>query len=181
MNEQLLENAYAAYCQELFALRKSGDWKAWHDDWADYVKKRWGLSKSRAKLLCDFAQFRGMCEAELFGTLPETPEQVKALLALPKKRWLETWEMILSICKLPILPQNVESAMEHFGIYANKKLPPDALKAIRVRRASKTLADVGSGEQLVQDIGPRALGKHFDKAVEVVIDAHQARLNSVPR
>lgn len=178
MNEQLLEGAYVTYCQTLLAVRKSGDWKAWYDDWSEYVKKRWGLSKSRAKVLCDFAQFRAMCESELFGTLPETPEQVKALLALPKKRWLETWELILSVCKSPILQQNVESAMEHFGIYANKKLAPEALKAIRVRRAAKTIAEMGDGAQLVGEIGGRALGKNWDKAVEVVIEADQARMNA---
>lgn len=178
MNEHFVESSYATYCQTLLAVRKSGDWKAWYDDWSEYVKKRWGLSKSRAKVLCDFAQFRDMCESEMFGTLPETPEQVKALLALPKKRWLETWELVISLCKYPILPQNVESAMEHFGIYANKKLAPEALKAIRVRRAAKTIAEMGDGAQLVGEIGGRALGKNWDKAVEVVIEADQARMNA---
>jgi hypothetical protein len=178
MNEQMLEGAYATYCQTLCGIRKSGDWKAWHEDWAEYCKKRWGLSKSRAKTLVHFAKFRDMCEAELFGTLPETPEQVKPIMALPQKKWLETWEMVLSVCKFPITPQNVESALQHFGIYANKKLSPEAMKAIRVRRAAKTMAEIGDGEKLVSEIGGRALGKNWNKAVEVVIEADQARLNS---
>jgi hypothetical protein len=178
MNEQLLESAYVAYCQTLSAIRKSGDWKAWHKDWPEYCKKRWGLSKSRAKTLCDFAKFRGMCEAELFGTLPETPEQVKPIMALPQKKWLETWEMVLGLCKFPITPQNVESAMEHLGIYANKKLSQEALKAIRLRRAAKTMAEFEDGGKLVHEIGGKALGKNWNKAVEVVIEADQARMNA---
>jgi hypothetical protein len=160
------------------ALRKSGDWKDWHDSWDDYVASRWGLSKTRAKLLCNFAKFRRMCEAELMGTLPETPEQVKAVLALPQKQWLETWELVLSYCSLPIRPANVEAALMHFHVYPHRRLSPEALKAIRVRRAAKTLADMQNGEQLVAEIGAKALGKNWAKAVEVVIDADQARLNT---
>lgn len=177
MNEQLMTESYATYCQNLLALRKSGDWKAWHSTWDDYVSSRWGISKTRAKLLCGFAKFRELAEEALFGTLPETPEQVRAVLALPQKQWLETWELVLSVVTLPIRPANVESAMQHFHIYANKRVPPDVLKAMRVRRAAKTLAGMESGEQLVSEIGARALGKNWNKAVEVVIDADQARLN----
>lgn len=178
MNEQLLEAAYATYSQTLLAIRKSGDWKAWHDSFEDYCKVRWGLSKSRAKALCNFARFRDLCDAELLGTMPETPEQVKGILALPQKRWVETWELVLSVCKnLPITPQNVESALEHFGIYANKRLSPEALKAIRVRRAAKTMAEMSDGTKLVGEIGGRALGKNWNKAVEVVIDADNERRN----
>lgn len=178
MNEDLMVTEYVNYCRSLLALRKSGDWKAWHETWEDYVASRWGLSKTRAKLLCAFARFRELAESELFITLPETPEQVRHVLALPQKQWLETWELVLSFCSLPIRPANVEAAMQHFHIYANKRVPPDVLKAQRVRRAAKTLADVGDGEQLVNEIGARALGKNWNKAVEVVIDADQARLNA---
>lgn len=177
MNEQLLEGACATYCQALLAIRKSGDWKAWHDDWFEYCKQRWGLSKTRAKALCDFAKFRDMCDAELIGTMPESPEQVKPLLTLPQKRWIETWTLVLSVCKFPITPHNVESAMEHFGIFANKKLSPEARKAIRVRRAAKTMAEMSNGTELVHEIGGRALGKNWTKAVEVVIDADNERRN----
>src|SRR5687767_11380497 len=123
MNEGLMVSEYVRYCGALLALRKSGDWKAWHETWDEYVKSRWGLSKSRAKLLCAFARFYDMCEAELFGTLPESPEQVKAILALPQKKWLEAWEFVLNDNTLPILPQNVESTLARFGIFANKKIP----------------------------------------------------------
>lgn len=177
MNEDLMVTEYVRYCDSLLALRKSGDWKSWHDTWEEYVSSRWGLSKTRAKLICDFAKFREMAEAELFGTLPETPEQVRAVLALPQKQWLETWELVLSYCSLPIRPTNVEAALQNFHIYANKRVPPDVLKAMRVRRAAKTLAGMESGEQLVQEIGARALGKNWNKAVEVVIDADNERRN----
>ena len=177
MNEELMTSSYVTYCLNLLALRKSADWKAWHESWEEYVKVRWGLSKSRAKLLCDFGKFRGMCEEEGYGVLPQTPEQVKELLALPQKQWLETWELVLSYCKPPITPQNVGSVMQHCGVYAHKKLKPEVVKAIRVRRAAKTMAEMNNGTELVGEIGGKALGKNWNKAVEVVIDADQARLN----
>lgn len=177
MNEEMLSAAYVSYCETLLAIRKSGDWKDWHDTWDDYVQRRWSMSKSRAKLLCDFAKFRNMALDELFGTLPESPEQVKSILALPQKRWLEVWELVIGDNKLPITAANVESTMLRFHIYAHKKLSPEAVKAIRVRRAAKTMAEMNDGTQLVGEIGGKALGKNWTKAVEVVIDADQARLN----
>lgn len=177
MNERLMVGSYVGYCENLLALRKSCDWKAWHETWDEYTRVRWGLSKSRAKLVCDFAKFRGMLESELFSALPDTPEQVKPLLALPQKQWCDTWELVLNYCKPPVLPQNVESAMQHFHIYAHKTLSPEAVKAIRVRRAAKTMAEMSDGTKLVGEIGGKALGKNWNKAVEVVIDADQARLN----
>lgn len=170
-------SAYVGFCESLLGLRKSGDWKDWHETWEDYVRVRWGLSKSRAKLVCDFAKFRQMCEAEMMSTLPDTPEQVKDLLALPQKQWLDTWELVLNDNKPPIRPQNVESTMQRFHIYAHKSLSPEAKKAIRVRRAAKTMAEMNDGEKLVAEIGGKALGKNWQKAVEVVIDADQARMN----
>lgn len=175
MNEELMVLSYLTYCQNLLALRKSGDWKAWHDTWDDYVKVRWGLSKSRAKLLCAFVKFREMCQDEGYGVLPETPEQAKELMALPQKQWLETWELVLNYCKPPITPQNIEGVMQHAGLYAHKKLAPEAKKAIRVRRAAKTMSEMQNGTELVHEIGGKALGKNWNKAVEVVIDADNAR------
>jgi hypothetical protein len=181
MNEGLMVSGYVGYCENLLALRKSGDWRAWFETWDEYVQKRWGLSKSRAKLVCDFAKFRRECEAEMLSDLPETPEQVKALLSLPQKQWLETWELVLNYCKPPITPANIEGAMQHFHIYARKSLSPEAVKAIRVRRAAKVMAEMHDGEQLVNEIGGRALGKNWTKAVEVVIDADQARMNQLQK
>jgi hypothetical protein len=112
-----------------------------------------------------------------YAVLPETPEQVKELLALPQKQWLETWDLVLDDNQPPILPRNVESTLQRFAIFAHKKLSPEALKAIRVRRAAKTMAEMKSGTELVSEIGGRALGVNWTKAVEVVIDADQARLN----
>jgi hypothetical protein len=177
MNEHFLEERYVAYCEELAALRKSGDWKAWHDDWDHYCKVRWGLSKSRAKLICAFAKFRDLAKNQLFHTLPETPEQVKAILALPQKDWLETWELVCNYCELPITPQNVEACLEHFKIFGKKKIPPDILKGIRLRRAAKTVAQFEDGEKLASELGPRGLGKNWDQAVRVVIDADNEKRN----
>lgn len=178
MNEELMVSEYVRYCDSLLALRKSGDWKDWHDTWEEYAQSRWGLSKTRSKMLCDFAKFRALCVEHGSAFLPNTPEQVKAVLALPQKQWLETWELVLAYVSFPIRPANVEAAMQHFHIYANKRIPPDVLKAQRVRRAAKTLAGMESGEKLVEEIGARGLGKNWGKAVEVVIDADQARLNA---
>lgn len=180
MNEALLTSYYVSYCETLLAIRKSGDWKDWHPSWDDYVQRRWSLSKSRAKLLCQFAQFRNMALEETFGTLPETPEQVKSILGLPQKLWIETWDLVISDNpRLPITAQNVESTLQRFGIYAHKTLSPEAKKAIRVRRAAKTMAEMSDGEKLVNEIGGKALGKNWTKAVEVVIDADQERMNQL--
>lgn len=181
MNEQLLASYYVSMAETLLAIRKSRDWDASCADFYDYAAKRWSLSKSRAKLLCDFAVFREMCHVELYSTLPETPEAVKSLLALPKKQWLEVWELVVNYCKPPITSAAVDATMQHFRIFANKKLSPEALKAIRVRRAAKVMAEMKDGEQLVSEIGGRALGKNWGKAVEVVISADQARLNEQTR
>lgn len=179
MNEQILESNYVAYCESLYGLRRGGEWKAWHETWDGYVRERWGLSKSRAKLICAFIKMRSMLHDQTFGfgTLPQTPEQVKSILALPQKQWLETWDLVLNDNKPPISPGNVDSTLQRFHIFPHKKLSPEALKAIRVRRAAKVMAEMSNGTELVDEIGGRALGKNWVKAVEVVIDADQARLN----
>jgi hypothetical protein len=179
VNEQLLVDHYATYCETLLAIRKSGDWREWHETWDEYVVKRWSISKSRAKLLCNFAKFRRMARDELYGTLPETAEQVRPILALSHRLWLEVWELCVCYADGPINARHCEGVMMHFGINARKKLSPDAIKAIRVRRAAKTMAEMKDGQALVTEIGGRALGKNWNKAVEVVIDADQARLDGI--
>lgn len=181
MNDQILVSCYVDYCETLLAIRKSGDWKEWHETWDAYVADRWGLSKSRAKLLCNFARFRQLCEKESTGALPETPESVKTILALPQKAWLETWELVTNYCKPPITAQNIAACLEHFKIFAHKRVPPEVLKAIQVRRAAKTLANMGDGEQLVQQIGANGLGAKWNEAVRVVIDADQERMNQLAK
>jgi hypothetical protein len=179
VNEQILASSYVSYCESLLALKRSGDWKAWFESWDEYVKARWGLSKSRAKQICAFIKMRQLFHEETFGFgwLPETPEQVKSILALPQKQWLETWELVLNDNALPISPQNVDSTLERFHIYPHKKLSPEALKAIRVRRAAKTMAEMNNGAELVAEIGGRALGTNWQRAVAVVIEADEARMN----
>jgi hypothetical protein len=180
MNEQMLVAGYVTYCETLLAIRHSGDWKDWCSTWNEYVVQRWSISKSRAKTLCDFAKFRRMALDEMFHTLPETPENVKPILALPQKQWLDVWQLVIDCAdSKPINAQHCESTMLRFHIYANKNLSPEAAKAIKVRRAAKTMAEMNNGTELVNEIGGRALGKNWTKAVEVVIDADQARLDGV--
>jgi hypothetical protein len=177
MNERALADSYAIVCDTLRAIRKSGEWKDWCESWEEYVAKRWSITKSRAKLLCDFAKFREMALREMFGTLPETPEQVKPILALPHRLWLEVWQLCIDYADGVITAKHCEGVMMHFGINARRRLSPEALKAIRVRRAAKTMADMRNGEQLVSEIGAQSLGSNWERAVEVVIDADQARMN----
>jgi hypothetical protein len=178
MNEHLLATAYLRYCEHLVALKKSGDWKAQHESWDVYVQRRWGMSKSRAKLLCGFVKFRALLEAELVDVMPETPEQVKEILALPQHQWVETWLLVLNYCKPPITPGNVVSCLQHFKVYARKALSPTVRKAIRVRRAARTMSEMENGSDLVSEIGSKALGANWDDAVRVTIEADQARMDA---
>jgi hypothetical protein len=93
-------------------------------------------------------------------------------------KWAEAWQFVLDDNgRPPITPQNVESTLSRFGLSGHKVLSPEAKKAIRLRRAAKVIADCEDGTQLVADIGGRGLGKNWEKAVEVVIDADTARMN----
>jgi hypothetical protein len=177
VNEGFLIGAYVTYCTTLLAIRHSGEWREWADTWDEYVRDRWSLSKSRAKLLCSFAAFRLLCEKKEVRRLPDTPEQCKPLLALPKKQWLETWELVVDTADGPINAQHVESTMRRFRIFARKGIPPDVQAGIRVRRAAKTMAEFGDGERLVETVGERGLGNDWKDAVRVTIDADQARMN----
>lgn len=178
MTELLLTGSLIAYCENLIAIRRDGNWKRQHKTFESYALDRWGLSKARSSLLCNFVRLRGLLKDELFGLLPETPEQVRTLVKLPRIKWAEAWQFVLDDNgKPPITPQNVESTLSRFGLGRHKILSPEAKKAIRVRRAAKVIAECEDGAKLVGEIGARALGKSWEKAVEVVIDADTARMN----
>lgn len=179
MNEPLFSAAYHSLCENLLAIRRSGDWKSEASDFDSYVKARYSLSKTRAKLFCNFAIFTKLCR-EAGMDLPETPDNVEPVLKLAQKRWLEVWELILAYAPdmRALNAQHCKSVMDHFGVLTNKRIPPHVLKGMRVRRASKVLAELGDGEQLVSEIGAKGLGKHWDESVRVVIDADQARMDA---
>ena len=177
MNEQLLETSYVNYCETLLAIRKSREWSVWALTWEEYVTKRLSMSKTRAKLLCDVAKFRAMCRAELFTILPETPENVRPILSLPQKAWIEIWELVVSCATGPINAKHCEAVMQRFNVYSRKKIPPDVLAGMRLRRAAKTMAGFEDGEKVAGQVGKNGFGKIWDDAVRVTIDADQAKRN----
>lgn len=177
MNEQLLASHYERMCETLWAIKKSGDWKATCSSFDIYVSRRWSLSKTRAKLLCNFAEFVADCRKE-YLRIPDAPENVKPILALAKKHWLDAWRLCVHYADGPINADHCEATLDHFGMYARKKLPPHVLNGQRVRRAAKTMAEFEDGEKLVTQIGADGLGRKWDDAVRVVIDADQARMNA---
>lgn len=178
MNDDLLTEGYHQYCDTLLAIRRSGEWKDHAPSFDDYAQKRWSLSKTRAKLLCNFAKFVAMCREHRIE-LPETPENVKPILGLAQKYWLDVWRLVLdSNGSAMVNAANVQAVMDRFGILAQRKLPQHVLNGQRVRRAAKTMAEFGDGEQLVEQVGKRALGKHWQDGVRVTIEADQARMDN---
>lgn len=176
MNEQLLAAAWQQVCDNLLVLRKSKVWRSTHSCFNDYVIEVWCLSKTRAKLYCDFSTFSAMCRAE-YLKVPTSPDVVKPILELPMKRWIETW--IICIDKAGCNPDNksIRATMDFFGIGVRRRVPKSVLKTRKVRAAAKTLAEMGDGEKLVEEIGPAGLGHDWDMGLRVAIDADQAKMN----
>ena len=176
MNEDLLTAGWEQVCDQLAAIRKTGEWERTHSSFDAYAKSRWSLSKTRAKLFCDFSKFCSMCrQARL--PLPDAPDNVAPILRLTQKRWLEVWQMAVNYQDGAINAQYCESVMSQFGVIKDKKLPPHVINGMRVRKAAKTMAEIGDGEALVDQVGTRGLGKSWDECVKVVIDADQARMD----
>lgn len=175
MNEQLLANYHQQLAETLLAIKKSGDWKP-YATWEYYVQKRWSLSKSRAELLCKFAKFCGLCRAQNYR-MPDSPENVKPILALAQKRWIDAWALCVQYADGPINAGHCEATLAQFGFITRKKLPPHVLNGQRVRKAAKLLAGVEDGERLVEEGGARVLGKEWDTGIRHAIDIDQAKWN----
>jgi len=174
MNEQFFASANLQMCEHLAAIRKSGDWHHYAASFDVYVQLRWSLSKTRAKLLCDFAKFCKMVGQEKLK-IPGSPENVRPILMLPQKRWLEIWAICINYADGPINAKHCTATMEQFGFIARKKIPEKILNSRRVRHAAKTMAQFKDGEALVEQVGVKGLGGDWDMAVRVTIDADQAK------
>jgi len=178
MNEQLMAAAWQQVCDNVKSLRKSDGWRGSHADFNSYVKARWSLSKTRAKLYCDFSTFSAMCRAEHLH-IPDSPDNVKPILELAQKHWIDTW--ILCIDKadgsLTLSHKHIKSVLDYYGIGIKRRVPASILKARKVRAAAKTMADIGDGEALVDEIGVTGLGHDWDLGVKVTIDADQAKMD----
>ena len=176
LNEDLLRCSYHQMCDHMLVIQKLGDWKHKFSSFGEYAEYRWSLSKTRAKLFTDFAKFCRKVEAEGWK-LPDTPDNIQPVLNLPQKRWVEAWELCLAHANGTINKKHCLATLDHYGLIARRKIPPHILKARQVRKAAETMAGFEDGEKLVDDIGPKALGKNWDKAVAVTIDADQARMD----
>jgi hypothetical protein len=77
----------------------------------------------------------------------------------------------------PINASHCQATMDHFGIIANRRIPEHVLRKNRVQKAAGALAAFGDGEKLADEIGVNGFGKDWSKAVDVVMDAEQERMN----
>lgn len=169
---KMMLESYVSYCEGMVELRRRGEWKQHAATFAEYAAARFSLSKTRVELICKFVALRRDAQAAGLA-LPETPEQVAPLLALPRKRWLEAWELVLDVSGGEVTARTIQGVFERFGICVRRRVPPHILRGIRVRRAAKALAAEADGEALALELGRRGLGRHWDDAVRVVIDADQ--------
>ncbi len=176
MNEALLASCYLQLCDHLLAIRKSGDWREYAPSFDYYVQRRWSLSKTRAKLLCDFSKFCAMSRDE-FLRIPDAPENIKPILSLPHKEWMFTWKLVLSQNDGHINHKNCTAVMEFYGIGIRRRIPAEVLQGRKVRKAAKILAEIPDGEKVVEEIGVPALGGDWDMAVRVAIDMDQAKMD----
>ena len=166
MNDDFISGAWQTLCDGYVAERKQ------HGE--AYVMSRWSLSKSRLNLFTKFSKFCRMCRDEGLAA-PLSPDIAAPVLRLPQKRWMDTWNMCYQ--RSADTAQSIQSLMDHVGINTRKRPPDHVVKRNRVRKASQTLAEIGDGEALVDQIGPHGLGKQWPDAVRVVIDADQARMD----
>lgn len=166
--------AWQQLCETLLAIRKSREWAPEFISFEAYVVGRWALSKTRAKLFCDFAKFCAMARAE-YLPLPISPDTVTPVLRLQQSRWMEVWAICSSYDAKT--KNEIQSLLAHLGIGNSKRIPQYILNGRRVRKAAETLAEFNDGEKLVDEIGPDALGKNWDEAVRVTIDADQAKMD----
>lgn len=176
MNEGLLSNAWQQVCDNLLALRKARDWAQEFSSFDEYVAERWSLSKSRAKVLCNYSILCKMCR-EKYIKVPDSPDNVRPILELPQYQWLDAWQRCQE--KLSGTPnaKQVYSVLEFYGMGIKRRVPPEVAKARKVRKAAKLLAEMEDGEKLVDEIGASALGHDWDMGLRVAIDADQAKMD----
>ena len=114
MSEQLLGTAYQQLCEHLLAIRKSGEWRTEAVNFDTYVKLRWSISKTRAKLLCDFAAFCQMARKD-YLRVPDAPENIKPILDLTHGKWMGVWRLCIDYADgKPINAQSCQAIMDHF-------------------------------------------------------------------
>lgn len=181
MDEQLLRDAIHDYCATLLAIARSFKKRT---EFFDHATKSYSLSKTRAGLYLNFAEFHTMCrDANMLN--PSHPDSVAPILALPKKQWLEVWKMVLDCGQLPTtgrycgqLPNayGVKAVLDRFNI-SPKRIPKHILERKKVQRAAQTLAEVKDGEALADRVGFHGFGRHWGDAVNVVIEADQRRMD----
>lgn len=173
MDEQLLRDAAHDYAVTLLAIARTFKKRA---DFYEHCANRYSLSKTRAALLCHFAEFNAMCrEAEV--TRPDHPENVAPILSLPKKQWLDAWEIVCSMQQWKDLnAKNVKACMDRMGI-APKRTPKHIIERMKIQRAAKTFAEIDDGQKLANVLGPKGFGRNWDGAVHNVIEADQARMD----
>lgn len=177
MSESLVKAGWESVCTNLWAIRRSRSWQQLASSWDVYAKRYWSLSKSRAGLMVKFAKLCALCREE-YQPVPDSPDNVAPILALPEKKWTAAWQVCRDMARNePINAEHCESTLQHFGMNARKRVPEKVLKARRFQKATKDIASVQDGEALVEDIGVRGLGKYHDDAVRVLIDSDQAARN----
>ena len=93
MSQALLTSSYLSYCENLHSIHHNSWYKPEFESF-DAFAASLSLSKARAKLIINFVNFRLMAENEGMR-MPTSPEQVRSLLSMPRKRWLEIWELVL--------------------------------------------------------------------------------------
>lgn len=170
MNEDLYFSAVYQLCEQLVVIRKERLWERDHVDFFAYAKKRLGLSKTRTRLLLNFAHFAAMCR-EARTKLPDSPECVQAVLSLPKKSWLDAWTYCVDCAEGPITYDHCVATLERFGFVRNKKLPRNVLDAMAAKRAEKALAAIEDVENV------KRTGTEWDKAIYNAIEIDQRTRN----
>ena len=177
MSESLLAAAWVQVADNMLAIRRAGDWRRDAASFDVYVAKRWSISKTRAKMLCNFATFCSMARGE-FLRIPDSPDNIKPILDVAKKRWMDSWRICLDHAGDQLInAEHCKATMEYYGMGVRHKVPPKVLKGQRIRRATKTIAGMEDGTELVNDVGVGGLGHDWDVAMEVMIDADQAKMN----
>lgn len=170
MNEDLFGSANYTLCQNLLALKKDDEWQRDHGDFYAYTKKRWGLSKTRTKLLLAFVHFVTMAR-EARMRLPESPENVAPVLNLPQKLWLVAWEYCVTCAEGPITLSHVQATLARFGLISRKKLPPEVMDNMRAKRAAKNLAEIENVENV------KSVSNDWEAGVHNMIEIDQQRMN----